>query len=60
MEYWAGMGAYVPRTIFIPRAEMLPASKGGFSAHSSYRITPNDQMSDSKLYGLFWIISGEM
>ena len=48
-EKCEGIGEYWPLTIFVAKKAKLEASKGGLRAQSSYRMTPNDQISDLKL-----------
>jgi len=58
-ENTLGIGEYYPFTIFIAKNVKLLPSKGGFNEHSSYKITPSDQISDLKLYILPFMSSGE-
>jgi hypothetical protein len=51
-EYVVGRGLKAPLTIFIAKKCRLGASKGGFKANISYKMTPIDHISDLKLYGL--------
>lgn len=56
---WVGTSGYFPTIIFLASWCKLYALNGGYNALISYRRTPNDQISDLKLYGFDWIISGE-
>jgi hypothetical protein len=44
-----GRGLKAPLTIFMAKKWRLGASKGGFKAHNSYKITPIDHISLLKL-----------
>ena len=56
---WAGTSGYFPTIIFLANWCKLWALNGGCRALISYNKTPNDQISDLKLYGFDYIISGD-
>jgi len=58
-EYYEGIGGTGSDTIDLAKACIEVPVKGGVKAQSSNKRTPRDQISDSKLYPLPSIISGD-